>query len=779
MRTLALLALVGGAAADDAPLSEAETERLLREAAGWRSGQRNGTRSLRRAVEMYALAADRGSGAGARHGAFELARLLERGCAWPSLGAAAGDVGSLCARDLPEALRRFGAAAQRGHPAAQFGVAVALGSDAFVVGDDAERAALRAYAAEVGGGAAAAAAAARGRASREDAAVLHLYFAAAGGDPLANMALGARHVHGDGVPKDCDAALRFYERAADEAVRRAAAEGVLRPNARERLSAAGGRVAALEALWDATAGRLLDLGAGLVEHRDRLVRAGRALLAAPRARAAPPPPPPPPAAAPDAPWVAPPGAPPWAADGDDPFWGVGGRPGRGADVLHYYRHAASQGDGAAQLALGHLHFHGGRGVAQDPARAARLFAAAADGAEVDDAAAFGWAGLCYLEGWGVARDEARAEAWLRRGEKRGDAAALDGLGLLELRRAAGRKERDAAAGYFRRASEKGFMDALYHLGLYQLGWDGRPEAELALVDGFARRLARQERRSRKDAQKALQFFSLAAQNGHVRALHKVGRLYARALGVRRSCDVAANAYKTVAERGPWVAQLAEAHAVYARGDVDGARRAYARLAEAGYEVAQANAAWLLDRAARAARRGAADCLGTSAGDCEGRARRLYELAAKQGNADAALRLGDMTLRAGDAARAVGHYQAAHELRHAQATFALAWCYQRGLGVRRDLHLAKRHFGLAAEADADAAWPVRLALGLLYAEWGLQEAARRRPGAAARLGRLYDALGAAAAGGRRSPHDAAAATLAAALAGLVALRVVAVRRRRAA
>ena len=182
MRTLALLALVGGAAADDAPLSEAETERLLREAAGWRSGQRNGTRSLRRAVEMYALAADRGSGAGARHGAFELARLLERGCAWPSLGAAAGDVGSLCARDLPEALRRFGAAAQRGHPAAQFGVAVALGSDAFVVGDDAERAALRAYAAEVGGAAAAAAAAARGRAPIWQAPSNFLSLRVRGGD---------------------------------------------------------------------------------------------------------------------------------------------------------------------------------------------------------------------------------------------------------------------------------------------------------------------------------------------------------------------------------------------------------------------------------------------------------------------------------------------------------------------------------------------------------------------------------------------------------------------
>ena len=300
--------------------------------------------------------------------------------------------------------------------------------------------------------------------------------------------------------------------------------------------------------------------------------------------------------------------------------GVGGRPGRGADVLHYYRHAASQGDGAAQLALGHLHFHGGRGVAQDP-RARRASSPPPPRRRGRRRRGVRLGGPLLPRGLGRGPGRGRAEAWLRRGEKRGDAAALDGLGLLELRRAAGRKERDAAAGYFRRASEKGFMDALYHLGLYQLGWDGRPEAELALVDGFARRLARQERRSRKDAQKALQFFSLAAQNGHVRVLHKVGRLYARALGVRRSCDVAANAYKTVAERGPWVAQLAEAHAVYARGDVDGARRAYARLAEAGYEVAQANAAWLLDRAARAARRGAADCLGTSAGDCEGRARR--------------------------------------------------------------------------------------------------------------------------------------------------------------
>ena len=296
--------------------------------------------------------------------------------------------------------------------------------------------------------------------------------------------------------------------------------------------------------------------------------------------------------------------------------------------------------------------------------------------------------------------------------------------------------------------------------------------------GGASRETKSPRARRKDAQKALQFFSLAAQNGHVAALHRVGRMYARALGVARSCEVAVNAYKTVAERGPWIAGLAEAHAMYRRGDAAGARRAYARLAEAGYEVAQSNAAWLLEAAAAGAPgSGAAACDGLPAAACERRALALYERAAKQGHAAASLRLGDLYSAgrgaAGDLdgaarlARAVAHYQAAHELRHAQATFNLAWCYQRGLGVARDFHLAKRHYGLAADASPDAAWPTRLALGLLYAEWGAAEAKKRFPGAAARAARAADA--AARLLDARAAPDAAVAALATALAGLVAVR----------
>ena len=134
----AILAVVGGAAAAAASansanrdefLSESETSRLLSEAESWRSGRRNGTRSLARAVEMYVLAADRGRGRGARHGAHELGLLLEKGCRWPALGGAASGACAV-ARDVPGALARYAAAARSGHPGAQFALAVAFGSDA-------------------------------------------------------------------------------------------------------------------------------------------------------------------------------------------------------------------------------------------------------------------------------------------------------------------------------------------------------------------------------------------------------------------------------------------------------------------------------------------------------------------------------------------------------------------------------------------------------------------------------------------------------------------------
>lgn len=54
-------------------------------------------------------------------------------------------------------------------------------------------------------------------------------------------------------------------------------------------------------------------------------------------------------------------------------------------------------------------------------------------------------------------------------------------------------------------------------------------------------------------------------------------------------------YKNVAERGKWGEKLMEAHHQYRDFRYNEAFIAYALMAELGYEVAQSNAAFMLDR----------------------------------------------------------------------------------------------------------------------------------------------------------------------------------------
>ena len=63
----------------------------------------------------------------------------------------------------------------------------------------------------------------------------------------------------------------------------------------------------------------------------------------------------------------------------------------------------------------------------------------------------------------------------------------------------------------------------------------------------------------------------------------------------RSCPTAVELYKNVAERGVWGELMMEAHTAYRRGRYDSALMTYLLLAELGYEVAQSNAAYILDR----------------------------------------------------------------------------------------------------------------------------------------------------------------------------------------
>lgn len=72
-------------------------------------------------------------------------------------------------------------------------------------------------------------------------------------------------------------------------------------------------------------------------------------------------------------------------------------------------------------------------------------------------------------------------------------------------------------------------------------------------------------------------------------------MHAAGTGVPRSCSHAVDLFKSVAERGKWGERLMEAHSAYKDNRVDEAAMKYLFMAELGYEVAQTNLAYILDR----------------------------------------------------------------------------------------------------------------------------------------------------------------------------------------
>lgn len=58
--------------------------------------------------------------------------------------------------------------------------------------------------------------------------------------------------------------------------------------------------------------------------------------------------------------------------------------------------------------------------------------------------------------------------------------------------------------------------------------------------------------------------------------------------------------------------------------------------------------------------------------------------------------------------------ASDQQHNAQAMFNLGYMHEQGLGMKKDIHLAKRCYDLAAETSDDAKVPV--ALALLKLQW---------------------------------------------------------------
>ncbi|WAR18848.1 SE1L1-like protein [Mya arenaria] len=217
---------------------------------------------------------------------------------------------------------------------------------------------------------------------------------------------------------------------------------------------------------------------------------------------------------------------------------------------------------------------------------------------------------------------------------------------------------------------------------------------------------------RRDYKTAVKYFNLASQGGHVLAFYHLAQMHATGTGVIRNCHTAVELYKNVAERGQWSSMLMEAHDLYKQGRVDEALLKYTFLAELGYEVAQTNVAFILDQ-------GESSLFDEK--ETYQRALLHWTRAASQGSTVARLKMGDYHYYGYgtdiDYETAATHYRLATEQQHnAQAMFNLGYMHENGLGLKQDVHLAKRFYDMASETSGEAYIPVTLALlklGLFY------------------------------------------------------------------
>lgn len=358
------------------------------------------------------------------------------------------------------------------------------------------------------------------------------------------------------------------------------------------------------------------------------------------------------------------------------------------DLIQYYQFLADKGDVQAQVGLGQLHYQGGRGVEQDHSRALGYFTQAAN---TGNANAMAFLGKMFLEGGSVVpQSNETAFKYFSMAAEKGNAVGQSGLGLMYLHGKGVEKDYQKAFKYFTLASNQGWVDGQLQLGnMYYNG--------LGVL---------------RDFKMAIKYYTLASQSGHVLAFYNLAQMHATGTGTVRSCSTAVELFKNVAERGRWSEKLMQAYSDYRDGRVDAALVKYAFLAELGYEVAQSNSAFILDRG---------ESKYFPKNETFAWALLFWNRAATQGYSVARVKLGDYHYYGYgtniDYETAATHYRMASEQQHnAQAMFNLGYMHEQGLGLKKDIHLAKRYYDMAAETSADAQLPVALALvklGLLY------------------------------------------------------------------
>ena len=419
--------------------------------------------------------------------------------------------------------------------------------------------------------------------------------------------------------------------------------------------------------------------------------------------------------------------------------GANARQGMAADsdqnldnYLEYLDILSRKGDLRSTFRLGEYYYGGSRILKPDLSAAKNIFLDIArrywsrDGKIKPDpdpllekmaSKAAAYLGNMFLRGEGMEQNYAKAKVWFRRGIENGDSACQYSMGLMHLYGLGMEVDVVKASEYFGAAADHDHPWAQVRLGALMMD-----QGDLAA---------------------AVRYFDVASRHNNIEALYYLAELSNQGIGRDRSCNTAAHMYKIVAERTEALhSHFNEANARYGSGDVDGALALYLQAAEQGYEAAQANVAYILDRNTRSYQTPLHALFPSvfkysSAKVAEAaQALTYWTRSAKQANIDSLVKMGDYYLTGLGSAttsstppyssprelyaaasftpapeKAAACYSAAAETQlSAQAYWNLGWMHENGLGgMAQDFHLAKRYYDQSLETNSEAYLPVTIAL----------------------------------------------------------------------
>ncbi|ORY33943.1 HCP-like protein [Neocallimastix californiae] len=182
-------------------------------------------------------------------------------------------------------------------------------------------------------------------------------------------------------------------------------------------------------------------------------------------------------------------------------------------------------------------------------------------------------GQMYWRGEGVEANDIEARKWYQRSAKLGYSAAINALGVMyQYGYGQLKQDEDMAIKYYIAASNKGNPDAQTNLGNILL--------ESTHVENKV---------------SAFNLFQQASKAGNIVASFKLANIYQSGEIIPEQCVFAASLYKTIAERASYYDHLfEEAKLDLRQKNYNAALLKYLILSEQGYEMAQSNAAYLID-----------------------------------------------------------------------------------------------------------------------------------------------------------------------------------------